>query len=68
MKLKKKEHLQGINGRMDDAENQVNDLEYKEAKTKQSEEQEEKKNAIIIIIRIIQAASGTTSNIPRFTS
>ena len=54
---------------MDDAENQVNDLEYKEAKTKQSEEQEEKKNAIIIIIiRIIQAASGTTSNIPRFTS
>ena len=28
-----KNNLQGINGRMDEAKNQINDLEYKEAKT-----------------------------------
>ena len=38
-----KNHLQGNNSRMDEAENQINDLEHKETKNNQSE-QEEKKN------------------------
>ena len=36
-----KNNLQG-NNRMDEAENQINDLEYKGAKSNQSEQQEEK--------------------------
>ena len=32
-----KNYLQGINSRVDEAENQFNDLEHKEAKIKQSE-------------------------------
>ena len=39
---------------MDEAENQTNDLEHKEAKNNQSEQQEEKES--------------TTSSIPTFTS
>ena len=39
-----KNNLQGNNSRVDEAENQINDLEHKEAKIKQSEWQEEKKN------------------------
>ena len=35
-------NLQGNNRRMDEAEKQINDLEYKEAKNNQSEQQEEK--------------------------
>ena len=31
-----KNHLQGNNSRVDEAENQINDLEHKEAKTKQN--------------------------------
>ena len=38
-----KNNLQGNNIRMDEAENQVNNLEHKEAKNNQSEEQEEKR-------------------------
>ena len=38
-----KNNLQGNNSRVDEAENQINDLEHKEAKNNQSE-QEEKKN------------------------
>ena len=38
-----KNNLQGINIRVDEAENQINDLEHKEAKTNQSEHQKEKR-------------------------
>ena len=37
-----KNNLQGNNSRMDEAENQINDFEHKEAKNKQSEKQDEK--------------------------
>ena len=37
-------NLQGNSSRVDEAKNQINDLEYKEAKNNQWEEQEEKKN------------------------
>ena len=37
-------NLQGNNNRVNEAENQINDLEHKEAKNDQSEQQEEKKN------------------------
>ena len=36
-----KNNLQGINSRMNEAENQINDLEHMEAKKNQSEQQEE---------------------------
>ena len=39
-----KNNLQGINSRVDEAENQINNLEHKEEKSIQSEHQEEKKN------------------------
>ena len=39
-----KDNLQGINSRVDEAENQINDLKHKEAKNKQSEQQEENNN------------------------
>ena len=39
-----KNNLQGNNRRVDEAENQINDLEHKEAKNNQTEQQEEKKN------------------------
>ena len=38
-----KNNLQGINSRVDEAKNQINDLEYKEAKNNQSEQQEGKR-------------------------
>ena len=38
-----KNNLQGTNSRVDEAENQINDLEHKEAKNNQSEPQEEKR-------------------------
>ena len=37
-----KNNLQENNSRVDEAENQINDLEHKEAKNNQSEQQEEK--------------------------
>ena len=37
-----KDNLQGNDSRLDEDENQINDLEYKEAKNKQSEKQDEK--------------------------
>ena len=37
-----KYNLQGLNSRVDESENQVNDLEHKEAKSNQSEQEEEK--------------------------
>ena len=42
--IKIKDNLQGNNSRVDEAKNQINDLEHKEAKNNQSEKQEEKKN------------------------
>ena len=38
-----KNNLQGKNSRTDEAENQINDLEHKEAKNNQSEQQEKKR-------------------------
>ena len=38
-----KNDLQGNNSRVDEAENQINDLEHKEAKNNQLEQQEEKR-------------------------
>ena len=37
-----KNNLQGNNSRVDEAKNQINDLEHKETKNNQSEQQEEK--------------------------
>ena len=37
-----KNKLQGNKSRVNEADNQMNDLEYKEAKNKQSEKQDEK--------------------------
>ena len=38
-----KNNLQGINSRVDEAGNQIDDLEHKEAKNNQWEQQEEKR-------------------------
>ena len=38
-----KNNLQGNNSRVDEAENEINDLEHKEAKNNQSEQQQEKR-------------------------
>ena len=38
-----KNNLQGNNSKMDEAKNQINDLEHKEAKNNQLEQQEEKR-------------------------
>ena len=38
-----KNNLQGISGRVDEADNQISDLEYKEAKNTQSGQQKEKR-------------------------
>ena len=41
--IKIKNTLQGNNSRVDEATNQINDMEHKEAKNNQSEQQEEKR-------------------------
>ena len=41
--IKIKNNLQGINSRIDEAENQISDLEYKKVKNAPSDQQEEKK-------------------------
>ena len=41
--IERKNNLQANNSRMDEAENQINDLEHKEALNNQSEQQEEKR-------------------------
>ena len=38
-----KNNLQGNNSKVDEAENQINDLQHKEAKNSQSEQEEEKR-------------------------
>ena len=62
-----KKNLQETNSGVDEAKNQINDLEHKEEKNIQSEQQELKriKN---FKKRIVNGASGTTSNIPTFES
>ena len=55
-----KKNLQGNNSRVDEAENQINDLEHKEAKTTNQKR--------IQKMWIVQAASGTTSGGPIFAS
>ena len=37
-----KNNLQGNNSRVDEAENQINDMEHNEAKSKQSEQEEQR--------------------------
>ena len=40
--IEMKNNLQGNNSRVDEAENQINDLEHKEAKNNQSEQEEKR--------------------------
>ena len=44
-----KNNLQGNNSTVDEAENQINDLEHKEAKNNQSEQQQEKRTQKAIV-------------------
>ena len=60
-----KNNLQGINSIVDEAENQIRDLEHKEAKNNQSDNKNKKEPPKT---RIVEAAYGTTSNIPTFAS
>ena len=55
-----KNNLQGISSRVDEAENQISDLEYKEAENTQSEQQEETR----IQNRRIVSDCGATSSVP----
>ena len=48
--IKIKNNLQGNNSKMDEAENQINDLEHKEAKNNHAEQQEEKRIKKIRIV------------------
>ena len=45
-----KNNLQGNNSTVDEAENQINDLEHKEAKNNQSEQQQEKRTQKAIVV------------------
>ena len=45
-----KNNLQGHNNRVDEAKNQIKDLEHNEAKTNQSEQQEEKQSKKLRIL------------------
>ena len=59
-----KNNLQGKNSRVDEAENQNNDLEHKEQKrTNQNNKKKESKKT-----RIAEGASETTSSFPTFSS
>ena len=60
-----KNKLQGNNSRVDEAKNQINDLEHKEVKTtmQKSKRKKESKRK-----KIVYAATGTTSRGPTFTS
>ena len=48
--IKIENNLQGDNSRVDEAKNQINDLEHKVAKNNQSEQQEEKRIQKIRIV------------------
>ena len=60
-----KNNLKGNKSRVDEAENQINDLEHKEAKNNQSEQQDKKESKKL---RIVQAASETNSSFTTFIS
>ena len=62
-----KNNLQGINSRVDEAENQISNLKYEEAQNTQSEQQESKKR-IQKQMRIVWGAAGTPSCIPPYAS
>ena len=59
-----KNNLQGINSRVDDAKNQINDLEHKEAKKQPIRTTRRKKN----LKNEDSVSSLWTTNIPTFTS
>ena len=62
--IEMKNNLLGNNSRVDEVENQINDMEHKEAKNNQSEQEEKR----IQKARIVLADPGTTSSVPTFTS
>ena len=59
-------NLRGNNSRLDEAENQINDLEHKEEKDKQLEQQEEKR--IPRNRDSVNSDSGATLSNPTFSS
>ena len=63
--IEMKNKLQVNNSKMDEAENQINDLEHKEAKNNHAEQQEEKQSKKM---RIVYTASGKTLRGQTFTS
>ena len=60
-----KNNLQGNSIRVGEAKSQINDLEHKEAKNNQSDNKNKKEPPKT---RIVEAAYGTTSNIPTSAS
>ena len=59
IQIKGNNHLQGNNSRVDEVENQINDLDHKEAKNNQSKQQEEKRiQKELPKIRILQQPLG----------
>ena len=60
-----KNNLQGKNSTVNEAENQINDLEHKEAKTTNHNNKKKKESKKM---RIVKAASVTTSRGPTFAS
>ena len=60
-----KNYLQGNNSRVDEAKNQINDLEHKEVKTTMQKSKRKKESKRM---KIVYAATGTTSRGPTFTS
>ena len=64
--IEMKNNVQGNNSRIDEAENQINNLEHKETKNNHAEQQEEK--TIQKKMRIVYTASGTTSRGMTFES
>ena len=66
-----KNNLQGNKSRVDEAENQINDLEHKEVKNKQQNKDKESKKTKqnkTPPTRILYAAPGPTSSILTFAS
>ena len=49
-----KNNLQGNNSRMDEVENQINDLEHKEVKNNQSEQEEKRILKMRIVLKILK--------------
>ena len=62
-----KNDLQGISSRVDEAQNQISDLEYKDAKITQTEQQKEKRLPLPKM-RIAYRTCETTSSVPTLAS